>query len=71
MIPLPREALFLAGKPFLEFGKSRGLKRSSLPDFCVGAHAAVERLPLLSRDTKRIRSYFPSVELISPQTQTV
>lgn len=66
MIPLPRETLFLAGKAFLEYRKRRGLTRSPLPDFFVGAHAAVERLALLSRDTKRIRSYFPTVEIISP-----
>jgi len=71
MIELPREALFLAGKTFLQYKKRKGIKRSPLQDFFVGAHAAVERLQLITRDTRRIRFYFPTVELVSPYTQTV
>jgi predicted nucleic acid-binding protein len=63
---IPREALFLAGKAFLQYQRSRGTKRSVLPDFYVGAHAAVMRWPLLTRDVGRYRSYFPTVSLIAP-----
>jgi predicted nucleic acid-binding protein len=68
MEPIPREALFLAGKAFLTYRRSRkGTKQSVLPDFYIGAHAAVGGLPILTRDVSRYRSYFPTVELISPE----
>jgi predicted nucleic acid-binding protein len=67
MIDIPREALFLAGKAFLQYKKRKGIKRSPLPDFFVGAHAAVARLKLITRDTNRVRFYFPGVELIAPE----
>lgn len=63
---MPREALFLAGKAFLRYRRSRGPKRSVLPDFYIGAHAAVMQWPLLTRDVGRYRAYFPTVSLISP-----
>lgn len=63
---IPREALFLAGKAFLRYRRSRGSKRSGLPDFYIGAHAAVMQWPLLTRDAARYRSYFPTVSLIAP-----
>ncbi len=63
---IPREALFLAGKAFLRYRRSRGTKRSVLPDFYVGAHAAVMRWPVLTRDVARCRTYFPTVSLIAP-----
>jgi len=63
---VPREALFLAGKVFLAYRRARGNKQSVLPDFYIGAHAAVMRWPLLTRDVTRYRSYFPGVSLISP-----
>jgi len=63
---IPREALFLAGKAFLRYRRSRGTKRSVLPDFYIGAHAAVMQWPLLTRDVARYRSYFPTVSLIAP-----
>jgi predicted nucleic acid-binding protein len=63
---VPREALFLAGKAFLRYRHGRGIKRSVLPDFYIGAHAAVMRWPLLTRDVGRYRTYFPSVRLIAP-----
>jgi len=66
MLQIPREALFLAGKVFLSYKKQKGTKYSPLPDFFIGAHAAVEDLPLLTRDTRRYGTYFPSVKLISP-----
>lgn len=65
-LPLPKEALFLAGKVFLKYRKHKGEKRSLLPDFYIGAHAAVLGLPLLTRDRKRYQTYFPSLTLVSP-----
>jgi predicted nucleic acid-binding protein len=64
--PIPREALFLAGKVFLKYRKSRGTKQSVLPDFFIGAHAAVMQWPILTRDVRRYRTYFPTVQLIAP-----
>ena len=66
ILELPREALFLAGKAFLKYRKRDGRKRSPLPDFYIGAHAAVLNLELITRDISRYRSYFPTVKLISP-----
>jgi predicted nucleic acid-binding protein len=63
---IPREALFLAGKAFLRYRRSRGTKRNVLPDFYIGAHAAVMQWPLLTRDVTRYRTYFPTVSLIAP-----
>jgi len=63
---MPREALFLAGKAFLRYRRSRGSQRSVLPDFYIGAHAAVMQWPLLTRDVGRYRAYFPTVSLIAP-----
>jgi predicted nucleic acid-binding protein len=67
--PIPREAAFLAGKCFLRYRRRGGARTMPLPDFLIGAHAAVERLPLLTRDPSRFRTYFPTVALISPATQ--
>jgi predicted nucleic acid-binding protein len=66
MLEIPKEALFLAGKAYLKYKKSKGLKRSPLPDFFIGAHAAVLNLDLLTRDVSRYQSYFPTVKLIAP-----
>jgi predicted nucleic acid-binding protein len=67
MEPIPREALFLAGKAFLAYRRSRkGTKQGVLPDFYIGAHAAVSGLPILTRDVSRYRGYFPTVQLIAP-----
>ena len=63
---IPREALFLAGKAFLRYRRSRGTKRSALPDFYIGAHAAVMQWPILTRDVRRYRTYYPTVSLITP-----
>jgi len=65
--PIPREALFLAGKVFVQYRKQSGAKTGVLPDFLIGAHAAVAGIPLLTRDLRRYRTYFPKLELISPQ----
>jgi hypothetical protein len=65
-LPLPWEAAFLAGKCFLRYRRAGGPRRSPLPDFFIGAHAAVEKMPLLTRDPARYRAYFPTVKLICP-----
>jgi len=64
--PLPWEAAFLAGKCFMRYRKLGGTKTSPLPDFFIGAHAAVSELTLLTRDSARYRTYFPSIKLITP-----
>ena len=66
MMEIPKEALFLAGKAFLKYRKGKGVKRSPLPDFYIGAQAAIFDLDLITRDVSRYRIYFPSVRLISP-----
>jgi predicted nucleic acid-binding protein len=63
---LPYEAGFLAGKCFLRYRRAGGLKRSTLPDFYIGAHAAIAGYRLLTRDATRYRTYFPNLVLISP-----
>jgi predicted nucleic acid-binding protein len=63
---LPYEAGFLAGKAFMAYRKRGGTKRSPMPDFYVGAHAVIGRMPLLTRDPTRYRTYFPALQLIAP-----
>jgi predicted nucleic acid-binding protein len=63
---LPWEAAFLAGKCFARYKRSSGHKRSPLPDFNIGAHAAIEELTLLTRDPHRYRAYFPKLSIIAP-----
>jgi len=65
--PIPLEAAFLAGKCFLKYRERGGEKRSTLPDFFIGAHAAVEKMTLLTRDASRYRTYFPKLTLLSPE----
>jgi len=64
---IPREALFLAGKAFMDYRRRRGTKQGVLPDFYIGAHAAVMEWPLLTRDARRYRSYFPTLRLLAPE----
>jgi predicted nucleic acid-binding protein len=66
MTAMPREALFLAGKVFQRYRAGGGTRSGVLPDFFIGAHAAVAQLPLLTRDVRRYRTYFPTVQLIAP-----
>ena len=66
MTPVPREALFLAGKVFQRYRAGGGTRSGVLPDFFIGAHAAVAQLTLLTRDVRRYRTYFPTVKLIAP-----
>ena len=65
-LQIPKEALFLAGKAFLQYRRRQGNKTSPLPDFFIGAHAAVADLLLMTRDPARMRTYFPTVQLITP-----
>jgi len=64
--PLPWAAAFLAGKCFVDYRRRGGERRSPLPDFFIGAHAAVSGLKLLTRDAGRYATYFPTVPLIAP-----
>jgi predicted nucleic acid-binding protein len=66
MLEIPKEALFLAGKAYLKYKKGKGAKTSPLPDFYIGAQAAVFNLDLITRDVSRYRRYFPRVKLITP-----
>jgi predicted nucleic acid-binding protein len=66
---IPWEAAFLAGKCFLQYRRQGGKKEAPLPDFFIGAHAAVTKMRLLTRDDTRYKSYFPTVKLISPKTK--
>lgn len=64
--PVPKEAAFLAGKCFLQYRRSGGSKALPLPDFFIGAHASIERLPLITRDAKRFETYYPKLKIIKP-----
>lgn len=63
---LPWEAGFLAGKCFLDYRRRGGQRATPLPDFYIGAHAAIEQLALLTRDVKRYRTYYPKLEILEP-----
>lgn len=67
MLEIPKEALFLAGKAYLSYRKSKGTKKSPLPDFYIGAQAAVLGMDLITRDKGRYRTYFPTVRIIYPE----
>jgi predicted nucleic acid-binding protein len=67
MASIPRDALFLAGKAFLQYRAGGGLRTGVLADFFIGAHAVVEQLPLLTRYARRHQSYFPTIRLIKPE----
>jgi len=64
--PIPRPALFLAGKAFRRYREAGGSRTGVLPDFFIGAHAAVSESALITRDARRYRSYFPEITLIAP-----
>ena len=66
VMDIPRPALFLAGKAFAQYRRRGGSKTQVLPDFFIGAHAAVMAWPLLTRDANRYRTYFPSLRVIAP-----
>jgi len=65
---MPKHALFLAGHAYERYRRTGGTRSGVLPDFFIGAHAQVTRWPLLTRDVRRYRIYFPDVELITPNT---
>jgi predicted nucleic acid-binding protein len=67
LAPIPREALFLAGRVFLKYRERKGTKSGVLPDFLIGAHAAIAGMPLLTRDVGRYRTYFPTLKLLAPE----
>jgi predicted nucleic acid-binding protein len=67
-LQLPKETLFLAGKAFLKYKGRKGTKSSTLPDFFIGAHAAVLQTDIITRDVSRYRSYFPTVHLVTPKS---
>lgn len=64
---LPRPALFLAGRAFVKYRRTGGTKANVLPDFFIGAQAAVEGWGILTRDARRYRGYFPGVALVTPE----
>jgi len=64
--PLPWEAAFLAGKCYERYRRRGGARRSPLPDFYIGAHAAVTGMTLLTRDARRYRAYFPKLRIVAP-----
>lgn len=66
MLEMPKAALFLASKAFLQYRQRGGTKNNVLGDFFIGAHAAVSRMPVLTRDTSRYGTYFPTVQIVSP-----
>jgi predicted nucleic acid-binding protein len=67
--PTPRYALFLAGKAYLQYRAAGGIRTGVLADFFIGAHAVTENLPLLTRDVRRYRNYFPTIMLIAPESE--
>ena len=68
VLEIPREALFLAGKVFFNYRKSKGTKHLTLPDFYIGAHAIVSTFDLITRDISKFKTYFPNLNLIYPKT---
>lgn len=67
LVYMPTNALFLAGKAFAQYGRGGGSRSSILADFFIGAHAAVSHLPLLTRDSRKYRTYFRDIEIIVPE----
>jgi predicted nucleic acid-binding protein len=66
---IPRPALFLAGKAFARYRAAGGARTTVLPDFMIGAHAAVSAMPLLTRDARRYATYFPTVRVVAPASR--
>jgi predicted nucleic acid-binding protein len=65
-LSIPWEAAFLAGRAFARYKRQGGTRRSPLPDFFIGAHAAVTGMTLLTRDARRYRAYFPKLKIVAP-----
>ena len=68
---IPRQGLFRAAKAFARYKATRGTKTFILPDFFIGGHAEAAAMPVLTRDTRRLRTYFPGIELICPQRRGI
>jgi predicted nucleic acid-binding protein len=68
-LDLPYEAAFLAGKAFLSYRRRGGKRTAPLPDFYIGAHAAIAGMRLLTRDPQRYRTYFPTVDIMAPEAR--
>lgn len=66
LVPTPRDALFVAGRSFQRYRAAGGIRTGVLPDFFIGAHALIARVPLITRDIARYRTYFPGIQLIAP-----
>jgi len=66
LTPTPKAALFIAGKTYKRYRAAGGVRTGALPDFFIGAHAAVSGLTLITRDPRRYRTYFPTIDLIAP-----
>lgn len=69
VLEIPREALFLTGKVFLNYRKNKGTKNSPLPDFFIGAHATVSQFDLITRDSGKYKTYYPQLKLIDPKSE--
>ena len=69
VLEIPREALFLAGKVFLQYRRNKGTKNSPLPDFFIGAHAIVAQFDLITRDSAKYTTYYPQRKLIDPKSE--
>lgn len=68
-LPMPRQALFLAGKAFQAYRRTGGSRTGVLPDFFIGAHAALAGLTLITRDAVRYRTYFPNLAVRTPDAR--
>ncbi len=69
VLEIPREALFLTGKVFLQYRRNKGTKKSPLPDFFIGAHATVSQFELITRDSAKYNTYYPQLKLIDPKNE--
>ena len=69
VLEIPREALFLTGKVFLQYRRNKGTKNSPLPDFFIGAHAIVAQFDLITRDSAKYTTYYPQLKLIDPKSE--
>jgi predicted nucleic acid-binding protein len=67
MAEIPREAAFRASQAFRDYRRGGGARTAALPDFFIGAHASVLKLPLLTRDARRYRAYFPEISVLAPE----
>lgn len=69
VLEIPREALFLTGKVFCQYRRNKGTKKSPMPDFFIGAHAAVSQFHLITRDSAKYKTYYPQLKLIDPKSE--